>query len=224
MKKLLGFTLAEVLITLAIIGIVASMTIPTLMNQANDIELKVAWKKAFSVLSQAHALLIADNIMPVSSSTSYAYPDALADKLKVSKRCTVSTSGCWHAVGAVYSVANKPVTFVGNGGDMVYHINDGMMMYVYNGGFSPVSPLTAAMDNNSAGFMIIDVNGFKKPNRMGYDMYSVEYYGNALIASGAANSHYTETSGFSSCDKTSASTSWNNGLSCSSKALLGISY
>ncbi len=32
MKKLFGFTLAEVLITLGIIGVVAAMTIPTLMT------------------------------------------------------------------------------------------------------------------------------------------------------------------------------------------------
>lgn len=32
MKKVFAFTLAEVLITLGIIGIVAAMTIPTLIN------------------------------------------------------------------------------------------------------------------------------------------------------------------------------------------------
>lgn len=31
-----GFTLAEVLITLGIIGVVAAMTIPVLMNSTND--------------------------------------------------------------------------------------------------------------------------------------------------------------------------------------------
>lgn len=40
-----AFTLAEVLITLGIIGVVAAMTIPTLMNKTNDAELKSAYKK-----------------------------------------------------------------------------------------------------------------------------------------------------------------------------------
>ena len=35
-KPISGFTLAEVLITLGIIGIVASMTLPTVINRANE--------------------------------------------------------------------------------------------------------------------------------------------------------------------------------------------
>ena len=42
----LAFTLAEVLITLGIIGIVAEMTIPTLMNNVQDQAFKAAWKKS----------------------------------------------------------------------------------------------------------------------------------------------------------------------------------
>lgn len=48
-----GFTLAEVLTTLMVIGVVAAMTIPTLMNTTEDQQRKVALKKAVSVLGQA---------------------------------------------------------------------------------------------------------------------------------------------------------------------------
>ena len=48
-----GFTLAEVLTTLMVIGVVAAMTIPTLMNSTEDQQRKVALKKAVSVLGQA---------------------------------------------------------------------------------------------------------------------------------------------------------------------------
>ena len=41
MKKL-GFTLAEVLITLVIIGVIAAMTVPTLMNNTQGQENKTA--------------------------------------------------------------------------------------------------------------------------------------------------------------------------------------
>ena len=53
MIKKFGFTLAEVLITLGIIGVVAAMTIPTLMQSTNDAELKSGYKKFMSVLNQA---------------------------------------------------------------------------------------------------------------------------------------------------------------------------
>ncbi|MDD3238016.1 MAG: type II secretion system protein [Candidatus Gastranaerophilales bacterium] len=51
MKK--AFTLAEVLITLVIIGVIAAMTIPSLLNNTNKEETKTAVKKAYSALSQA---------------------------------------------------------------------------------------------------------------------------------------------------------------------------
>jgi len=40
-----GFTLAEVLITLVIIGVIAAMTISPLINKTNDAENKTALKK-----------------------------------------------------------------------------------------------------------------------------------------------------------------------------------
>lgn len=51
--KYKGFTLAEVLITLAIIGVVAAMTIPTLMTSTRGKEYEVAATKAMSTLSNA---------------------------------------------------------------------------------------------------------------------------------------------------------------------------
>ena len=41
-----AFTLAEVLITLGIIGVVAAMTIPTLISNTNGAQFKTAYKKA----------------------------------------------------------------------------------------------------------------------------------------------------------------------------------
>ena len=51
MKK--GFTLAEVLITLAIIGIVAALTIPSVISNYQQQEFKTGLKKAVSVLNEA---------------------------------------------------------------------------------------------------------------------------------------------------------------------------
>jgi prepilin-type N-terminal cleavage/methylation domain-containing protein len=48
-----GFTLAEVLITLGIIGVVAAMTIPTLIQNTNSVRFATQFKKTVSTLSQA---------------------------------------------------------------------------------------------------------------------------------------------------------------------------
>ena len=41
-----AFTLAEVLITLGIIGVVAAMTMPTLLNSTQGAQYRTAYKKA----------------------------------------------------------------------------------------------------------------------------------------------------------------------------------
>ena len=65
-----GFTLAEVLITLGIIGVVAAMTMPTLINSTNGAQYKTAYKKALSVMSQAVAMNIALNDYDLSDTIS----------------------------------------------------------------------------------------------------------------------------------------------------------
>ena len=53
MTKRFGFTLAEVLITLGIIGVVAAMTIPTLIANTNSAKFRSQFKKSLSTLNQA---------------------------------------------------------------------------------------------------------------------------------------------------------------------------
>ena len=52
-KVKFGFTLAEVLITLGIIGVVAAMTIPTLIANTRSQQYRSRFKKTISTLSQA---------------------------------------------------------------------------------------------------------------------------------------------------------------------------
>ena len=62
MRKL-GFTLAEVLITLGIIGVIATLTLPSLMTNTAEREYATAWKKAISSLTEAVQMNMAiDNI------------------------------------------------------------------------------------------------------------------------------------------------------------------
>lgn len=78
MKKSSAFTLAEVLITLAIIGVVAAMTIPSVIVRTNQQEFKTGLKKAVSVLNQAVTMNIAMDSETPEDMTS---PDELFDYL-----------------------------------------------------------------------------------------------------------------------------------------------
>lgn len=53
MKRLSAFTLAELLITLGIIGIVAAMTLPSLMQKQQKLETTARLKKFYSGMNQA---------------------------------------------------------------------------------------------------------------------------------------------------------------------------
>lgn len=71
-SKKYGFTLAEVLITLAVVGTVAAMTIPTLMMnyQKNIWESKL--KKAYSITTNAcERMLIEENVSAVNETAVY---------------------------------------------------------------------------------------------------------------------------------------------------------
>ena len=59
--KCFAFTLAEVLITLVIIGVIAAITVPSLINKTNNQETVSRLKKAYSTMSQATNMIIAEN-------------------------------------------------------------------------------------------------------------------------------------------------------------------
>lgn len=61
MKKLKGFTLAEVLITITMIGIIASMTLPALNNNVQRQQAGPALMKAINSLESANKAAIQDN-------------------------------------------------------------------------------------------------------------------------------------------------------------------
>lgn len=65
-----AFTLAEVLITLGIIGVVASMTLPALVQNNRNKELQTGLKRSYSVLSQALDMYQAENGERITSKNS----------------------------------------------------------------------------------------------------------------------------------------------------------
>ena len=90
-----AFTLAEVLITLGIIGVVAALTLPALLT---NIQSKVRAERSRSVqykFSLATEKMARLNLIGPYDSTD-AFVDELQKHLKISKRCNASNlRGCW---------------------------------------------------------------------------------------------------------------------------------
>ena len=144
-----AFTLAEVLITLAIIGVVAAMTIPALMNSTNQQEFKTAFKKSIAVLNQAITMNIALDNSDSNAYSAYTTSTTPAEQMMAyfSQRMNVisSTTG-----------ANASITTA-----------DGMQYFFKKGGTcltTGSNPQITAASPASGCYILVDVNGAKKPN------------------------------------------------------------
>ncbi len=93
MKK--GFTLAEVLITLAIIGVVAAISIPSVISNSQQQEFKTGLKKAISVLNSAITLNMAlEGETPYDNSNLFGYLTKHMSIMKTTRAVSwYSTSG-----------------------------------------------------------------------------------------------------------------------------------
>ncbi len=94
-QKHAAFTLAEVLITLGIIGVVAALTLPALLT---NVQSKIRGEQKRSVMykfSLATEKMARLNLIGPYDSTD-AFVDELQKHLKISKRCNASNlRGCW---------------------------------------------------------------------------------------------------------------------------------
>ena len=165
-KTFSAFTLAEVLITLGIIGVVAAMTMPTLMNQTNGAQYKAAYKKALSAISQGVTLNVA---LDGASFADAVAGDAGSSKKKDGADTIASIlKARMNVVSPVnelgYSIANKSGVELPDV-NTYFFFNDGSM-FAFN------STNAACTINTDGGTTVnackgyIDVNGKKGPNKV----------------------------------------------------------
>lgn len=114
MKK--GFTLAEVLITLAIIGVVAAITIPSVISNSQQLEFKTGLRKAVSVLNSAITMNMAiEGESPYDNANLFAYLQRHMSVLKTTRKLLWSARyKAWD--GSIYS----------SGKNGAFYTNDGM--------------------------------------------------------------------------------------------------
>ena len=87
-RKNLGFTLAEVLITLAIIGVVAALTIPTVVHKYQQRQLYTSFMKMYNTLTNAMELIESENESKNWDwDNGTPFQDYIIPQLKVSKVC-----------------------------------------------------------------------------------------------------------------------------------------
>ena len=182
MKK--GFTLAEVLITLAIIGVVAALTIPSVILNTNQSEYKTALKKAVSVLNQAVSLRLAiENDSPSEATSTLNFLQMLDSQMNTvsspATACT-TTSGVAIANGVEATATGvADCSFTTTDGIQFIFANDASMSAAGNAVWSagqhsglPSQRSLSADDGcteDNPCFLLVDVNGNKNPNQITSD-------------------------------------------------------
>lgn len=203
----IGFTLAEVLITLGIIGIVAAITIPGLINTNKAHKLRAQFLKTFSTLQQAFKLMENDDIsMDPSTYVRNEFCNTLSRYLTGSTRCGNSKSApCYN------TTSGKPYKALTGSNVSSIYLDDGqillkdgtLLMFEYSG---------HALET----WISADINGYNTPpNIWGYDLFTFHFVDGELRAMGDLKTQY-EAQKDSYCDINKKSS--YNGLTCALKA------
>lgn len=174
-KKNIAFTLAEIIIIIGIIGIIAELTIPPVIFGIQKQQYILGLKKFYSNLSQALLEYTIDNGTPGDLlgtpifSSSYADITTLLGSkyFKTQKVCKLFSNGteCWPQKiddsGPNGHNATKTMTSVANKMGMI--TSDGMTVLV--------DYYYPDCNYNECIYLYVDVNGIKGPNAYGRDYF-----------------------------------------------------
>lgn len=220
--KRIGFTLAEVLITIGIIGVVAAITIPTLMQNIQDYQFKQAWKKEYSVINQAYIQMKQDNGGDFSgyfnnSDDASVLLQSFSNYFRTISVCNYIANIC--GINPVTPLTNSYKTLSGS---YIQYTNLNYVQYVLQDGSNFYSRSNHGSWADRT-LIWIDVNGYLKgPNVLGRDLFGLIMTKDKILPMGA-----TGTGVENSCVNTSFSCTWNYdfdggdcaGAGCSKDAL-----
>ena len=186
MKKEAAFTLAEVLITIGIIGIVAALTMPVVISNVQNNAKAQRLKKVYSVLQQAANKSVYDNGDLADWYNEDAYSGGFSASMEIFEKfikpyyniAQICNSGSNNSTG--YRICGyKEQSFNSLGGTAAIEISLQKIPIVLSDGsvlvFRPVKSNFSADDANPVwGYYWIvyyDDNGPKLPNKFGKDVF-----------------------------------------------------
>jgi len=155
-----GFTLAEVLITLVIIGVIAAITIPNVIAYYKKEETASKLKKFYSTLNQVISRSVVDNghysTWDLSGSdnshrTAFFLNKYIFPYMQVVKTCTPTSNECWP--NYIYAPLHN------QGYECSAILSDGSRIFVWVG------------QDSSHAWFLVDINGERNPNKLGSDVF-----------------------------------------------------
>ena len=208
--KKCAFTLAEVLITLGIIGVVAAITIPSLMAATQEASLVPKVKKTYSTLAQA--LKLASNDYDTPGDFSLIFEEGksasqitkeLATYINGARYCDAGSSakGCSdlnYKIKYASLIKNGDSNTAAQSSKIINSprivLMDGTVIAIttQGRGCGDYEASGAILNNgvntgnmwhqirSNCGEIFFDVNGPKRPNQFGVDAYGINVYQNSL--------------------------------------------
>ena len=189
-----AFTLAEVLITLGIIGVVAAMTLPTLISNYQKRVYVTQLKKSVSVLSNGFRLMMAhDGVTELQDTHAFSGMGADVCGSRLGNENNILTNNCSSIREGLASVFSG-IQLAPCDEPSIKYLNGNPLSS--NTGLSRKSTLTCAkfpdgseiygyrFNKSSDGFMgsfDLDINGPKNPNTIGRDIFILYISNNGTI-------------------------------------------
>jgi len=205
-----AFTLAEVLVTLTIIGVIAALTVPQLIQKTDDQQLRVKWKKTFSDIQHATDYMSSTSGIDFTSyATMRASYGTILNFVKEDSWGNISglfytyykntTSSGWNSAGIGWASAV---------------LSDGTFVLFSDVVGDTTCSATIGSINNMCAKIFVDTNGKNGPN-----MYGKDFFDLIIIKS---NGNYEAIPAGSNGDGQSCaagSTTWTTSEGCSTVAL-----
>lgn len=191
-----AFTLAEVLITLGIIGVVAALTIPSLVANHQEKATVSQLKKAYSTLSNALVLAMNEHgtVDQWELSASGAGSDItgaanfyekISPYLVILNNCK-NKGGCFYD-GYYNTLGTKKEQFAGTSSNFyTFTLTDGTAIAIW-------TTQSSTCTNNASAIcavLFVDINGKKKPNTTGRDGFWFRVRNNRIVPYGTTDEEF----------------------------------
>lgn len=177
MKKVFAFTLAEVLITLGVIGVVAAITIPSITQKYKEKETVIKLKRVYSILQAAHRRAQDDYGFEYKNDVDWStietqqrgYLEKIMPYLKIANECKDNKKACYTEriknqgnVGQYYThLQGEEGTSYLQATNSSVLLQDGTLIAI----------MATGNRNTHNTRILVDINGPKKPNRYGHDTF-----------------------------------------------------
>ena len=199
MKKS-AFTLAEVLITIGIVGVVAAMTMPSIINKVNEYILKQEFKRAYNIMQNAQVRIYADiesyyncyyitNTINTTQTKQFECKTMGEHLKKIINPVIICdgdayNKGCIPKYKGVDNVAlenNPDIDLEGINRNCPGFTQDSILNKNLTWVLQDGTIISWYKYNASYGpLLFLDINGKKQPNRWGYDLFPMIWRGDEI--------------------------------------------